>query len=444
MLALNAGRFRAMGGSSPASILPIRNSNEFVAGFGRTEILPSTKLPVFFGACTFDPQLDIDRWLDRISRWGFSGGTNFPSVIHIDDYRRSLLEKCGLGYAREIELLVKAAKRGLMTIAYTRTQSEARRMVEAGTQAICINFNLNRGVESASDPSISLSELAARTSAVARVAQSVDRNVICLLGGGPITKSRLAWSSIQRPSTRLAKSARGADMLVVYSTGLSRLMGLPTSRIGDSNARTLELAAEIRNVVSSVPVVGGIEAWDPLRLDLDALLDKFWAAGFSGVINYPTISTMGDTWRDRRGRVGLGFEREVELIALARKKNIFSLAYVASPQDAKAMASAGADCIVPHVGATRGGLVGHEDGQSIKEAIRRINEINAAALTVRSDVLSLCHGGAIAEPEDTIEVYRTTACVGFVGASSIERLPIERAVKTAAADFKAVPLPQAH
>lgn len=188
MLALNAGRFRAMGGSSPASILPIRNTNDFVAGFGRTEILPSTKLPVFFGACTFDPQLDIDRWLDRIGRWGFAGVTNFPSVIHLDDYRRSLLEKSGLGYAREIELLVKAAKHGLMTIAYTRTQSEARRMVEAGTQAICINFNLNRGVESASDPSISLSELAARTSAVARVAQSVDRNVICLLGGGPITK----------------------------------------------------------------------------------------------------------------------------------------------------------------------------------------------------------------------------------------------------------------
>ncbi|WP_456639399.1 phosphoenolpyruvate hydrolase family protein [Bradyrhizobium sp. USDA 10063] len=188
VLALNAGRFRAMGGSSPASILPIRNSNEFVAGFARTEILPSTRLPVFFGACTFDPQLDIDRWLDRIIRWGFSGVTNFPSVIHIDDYRRSLLEKCGLGYAREIELLVKAAKRGLMSIAYTRTQSEARRMVEAGVEAICINFNLNRSVENSSQPSISLSELAARTSAVARVAQSIDKSLICLLGGGPITK----------------------------------------------------------------------------------------------------------------------------------------------------------------------------------------------------------------------------------------------------------------
>lgn len=234
----------------------------------------------------------------------------------------------------------------------------------------------------------------------------------------------------------------GVDMLVVYSTGLSRLMGLPTSRIGDSNARTLELAAEIRNVVSSVPVIGGVEAWDPLRLDLDALLDKFWAAGFSGVINYPTISTMGEKWRDRRGRVGLGFDRELEMIATARKKNIFSLAYVASPEDAKAMAASGADCIVPHVGATRGGLVGHEEGQPIQEAIRRINDINAAARTVRSDVVLLCHGGAIAAPQDTLEVYRSTQCVGFVGASSIERIPIERAVKAAAEEFKAVPLPR--
>lgn len=232
----------------------------------------------------------------------------------------------------------------------------------------------------------------------------------------------------------------GADMLVVYSTGLSRLMGLPTSRIGDSNARTLELAAEIRNVVSSVPVIGGVEAWDPVRLDLDLLLDRFLAAGFSGVINYPTISTMGDKWRERRGRVGLGFEREVELIALARQRDIFSLAYVASPEDAEAMTKAGADCIVPHVGATRGGLVGHEAGQSLAEAVRRINEISAAASAVRADVLLLCHGGAVAEPEDTLEVYRSTKCVGFVGASSIERIPIERAVKTAAQAFKAVPL----
>ncbi|MDC9811077.1 phosphoenolpyruvate hydrolase family protein [Rhizobium binxianense] len=232
----------------------------------------------------------------------------------------------------------------------------------------------------------------------------------------------------------------GADMLVVYSTGLSRLMGLPTSRIGDSNARTIEMAAEIRNVVSDIPVIGGIEAWDPVRLDLDQLLDKFWAAGYSGVINYPTISTMGDKWRDRRGRVGLGFDREVEMISLARKTNIFSLAYVASVDDAVAMAEAGADCIVPHVGATRGGLAGHEEGQAIQEAISKINKINDAAKAARPDVILLAHGGAIAEPEDTAEVYRSTDCVGFVGASSIERIPIERAVQAVAKAFKAVPM----
>lgn len=234
----------------------------------------------------------------------------------------------------------------------------------------------------------------------------------------------------------------GADMLVVYSTGLSRLMGLPTSRIGDSNARTIEMAEEIRNVVSDVPVIGGIEAWDPVRLDLDRLLDKFWAAGYSGVINYPTISTMGDKWRDRRGRVGLGFEREIEMIRLARQKNIFTMAYVASAEDAAAMTDAGADCIVPHVGATRGGLVGHDEGQAIQEAIVKINKINDAARAVRSDVILLAHGGAVAEPEDTAEVYRHTGCVGFVGASSIERIPIERAVMAVAKAFKSVPVPR--
>ena len=232
----------------------------------------------------------------------------------------------------------------------------------------------------------------------------------------------------------------GADLLVVYSTGLSRLMGLPTSRIGDSNERTLSLAAEIRNVVSDVPVIGGVEAWDPTRLDLDQLLERFWQAGYSGVINYPTISTMGSTWRDRRGRVGLGFEREVEMIATAHRRGMFTMAYVATPSDARSMAEAGADCIVPHVGATRGGLSGHDGGQQIADAVVSINEITHAALTVRGDILLLAHGGAISEPEDTDQVYRQTKCVGFVGASSIERIPIERAVRGAAEAFKAISL----
>src|SRR3954451_22646787 len=220
----------------------------------------------------------------------------------------------------------------------------------------------------------------------------------------------------------------GADLIVVYSTGRSRLMGLPTSRIGDSNANTLEMADEITNVVTDVPIIGGVEAWDPTRLDLDRLLDRFQAAGFSGVINYPTISTMGETWRNRRERVGLGFSREVELIRLARERDLFSMSYVATPDDARQMAEAGGDCVVPHVGATGGGRVGHETGRSKADELTELQDMIAGAEAVRKDVVFLAHGGKLAHPQNLEEVYAQTRCVGFVGASSIERIPIERAV----------------
>jgi predicted TIM-barrel enzyme len=231
----------------------------------------------------------------------------------------------------------------------------------------------------------------------------------------------------------------GADLIVVYSTGRSRLMGLPTSRIGDSNASTLEMAEEIGNVVTTVPIIGGVEAWDPVRLDLDRLLDRFQAAGFSGVINYPTISTMGETWRDRRERVGLGFSREVELIRLARRRDLFTMAYVASAEDAEQMARAGVDCLVPHVGATAGGLVGHETTESKESQIDALEKVISAAAGVRDDLIYLAHGGKLAEPRDLDAVYAQTRCVGFVGASSIERIPIERAVTDVVTQFKAAP-----
>ena len=231
----------------------------------------------------------------------------------------------------------------------------------------------------------------------------------------------------------------GADLLIVYSTGKSRLMGLPTSRIGDSNAVTIDMAAEIRNVVTDTPLVGGIEAWDPTRMDLDKLLDDFQAAGFSGVINYPTISTMGERWRERRNKVGLGWGREVELIERAAARDIFSMAYVATVQDAIDVAEKGVDCLVPHVGATSGGLVGHETETKVDEEIRKISEIVDAVTAAGHAPIFLCHGGKIESPEDTRRVYKDTQCVGFVGASSIERIPIERAVMTTAEDFKSVP-----
>ena len=242
----------------------------------------------------------------------------------------------------------------------------------------------------------------------------------------------------------IAKCAElgGADLLIVYSTGKSRLMGLPTSRIGDSNAATLEMASEIRNVVSDTPLIGGIEAWDPTRMDIEHLLDDFQEAGFSGIINYPTISTMGERWRKRRGKVGLGWEREVELIERAAARDIFSMAYVASVQDAIDVSNKGVDCIVPHVGATSGGLVGHETKTKIDEEIFNISEMINSVKVKKDAPIFLCHGGKISSPADTEKVYEKTKCVGFVGASSIERIPVELAVKKIAEEFKAIPFPK--
>lgn len=241
----------------------------------------------------------------------------------------------------------------------------------------------------------------------------------------------------------IAKSAAegGADLLVVYSTGISRLKGLPTSRIGDSNLNTIAMVEEILNVVEDVPVIGGVEAWDPTHMRLQRLLTKFEDAGFSGVINYPTISTMGETWRNRRERVGLGFSREVELIGLAHDRDIFTMAYVATEDDATRMARAGVDVLVPHVGATAGGRVGHETGRTLDDDIADLNAMIGAAQRERDDIIYLAHGGKLSEPADLPLVYERTACVGFVGASSVERIPIERAVHDVVAAFKSHTLP---
>ncbi len=231
VLALNAGRFRAMGGSSRASILPIRDSNAFVAGFGRSEILRSTKLPVFFGACTFDPRLNLDQFLDHLQRWGFSGVTNFPSVIHLDERRRTILENHGLGYARETELLLGAAARGLMTIAYTRTQGEARQMVEAGVEAVCMNFNLNPADTHASSSTIGLAELAARTGDIARAVHAINRNVICLLGGGPITRPEELMDVCRETGTQGFIGGSSLDRVPLEMSVLEMTSGFKTVHV---------------------------------------------------------------------------------------------------------------------------------------------------------------------------------------------------------------------
>jgi predicted TIM-barrel enzyme/catechol 2,3-dioxygenase-like lactoylglutathione lyase family enzyme len=231
----------------------------------------------------------------------------------------------------------------------------------------------------------------------------------------------------------------GADLILVYSTGRSRLMGLPTWRLGNSNPETIAMSREILNVVGSTPIIGGLEACDPTRLDLESLLDDFVAAGFSGVINFPTLSNVPDM-RRRGDAVGIGFSREVEMIRQARGRGIFTMAYVASPDDSRAMADAGADCIVSHSGPTAGGLSGYPHRGSLDEVLAAVEEILQAARETNPDVICLVHGGPLASPAQVSVALRRTSAVGFVGASSIERIPIERAVVATTQAFKRLSL----
>jgi predicted TIM-barrel enzyme len=263
----------------------------------------------------------------------------------------------------------------------------------------------------------------------------LDRLRATVVAGKPIVGAGASMGIVAK-----CADIAGADLLIVYSTGKSRFLGLPTTPLGDSNADTLAMYEEIANVVDRAPIIAGIEAIDPRFMRLARLLDRFQAAGFDGLINFPTIANLPDR-RRIRGDVGLGFEREVDLVRLARERDVFSMVYAYSPDDARAFVDAGADVVVAHVGWTAGGLVGAtESALTIGGAAERVTTILRAALDARADVIPLAHGGPFSEPDDTRELYRRTPAVGFVGASSIERIPIERAITDAVTRFKAIPL----
>lgn len=238
----------------------------------------------------------------------------------------------------------------------------------------------------------------------------------------------------------IARSAEEADtdLIVVYSTGRSRLMGLPTWRMGDANAETLRMMSEILNVIDRTPVIAGVEANDPTRRDLGKLLDEFEAAECSGVINFPTLTNMPDQ-RRRAEMVGYGFFREVRLLELARQRGLFTMAYVASVDDAAAMARVGVDCVVTHSGPTTGGSVGYADHRSISELAAEAEQMIEAARAEHPDIVALLHGGRLATPEDVLKAFAHTSAVGFVGASSIERIPVETAVREAVTRFRQIP-----
>ncbi len=239
----------------------------------------------------------------------------------------------------------------------------------------------------------------------------------------------------------IAKCAElaGADIIMTACTSKSRLMGLPTTQMGNTNQDMMELCSEISLVVKNTPIIASLDASDP-TWDLASLMEKASAVGYSGILNYPTLSPLLNHERRLvRESVGLGFGREVEMMRTAKEKGLFTIAYCFNPVDAQVMAQAHVDSIVAHVGSTGGGLVGFK-ASSLKEAATYAQDIISVIKSIDANIICLAHGGPFASPEDTKYLYEHTDAVGFVGASSIERIPIEKAIKEVVNQFKSVPL----
>jgi predicted TIM-barrel enzyme len=234
--------------------------------------------------------------------------------------------------------------------------------------------------------------------------------------------------------------AGGADVIIVYNSGRYRMAGrgslaglLP---YGDANAIVLEMAGEVLPVVPDTPVLAGVCATDPFRL-MRVFLRELQSQGFDGVQNFPTVGMFEGAFRRNLEETGMGFGLEVEMIRLAHDIEMLTCPYVFNVEEAEQMARAGADVLVPHVGLTTKGNIGAGTALTLDEAAARVQAMRDAAVRVNPEVLVLCHGGPIAEPEDVQYILeRTEGIVGFFGASSIERLPVEIAIAEQARRFK--------
>jgi predicted TIM-barrel enzyme len=236
--------------------------------------------------------------------------------------------------------------------------------------------------------------------------------------------------------------AGGVDLIIIYNSGRYRMAGRGSLAglmpYGDANAIVVEMAAEVLPIVHDTPVLAGVCGTDPFRL-MEVFLTELQAIGFSGVQNFPTVGLVDGTFRQNLEETGMGYALEVEAIRQAHDLDLLTTPYVFSPEDARAMTEAGADVLVAHMGLTTGGAIGAETGRTLDECVPAIQAIRDAAVEVRSDVIVLCHGGPIAEPDDAAYVLeRTDGVAGFFGASSMERLPTEIAMTETARRFKAL------
>lgn len=238
------------------------------------------------------------------------------------------------------------------------------------------------------------------------------------------------------------EEAGGVDLIVIYNSGRFRMAGRGSLAgcmpYGDANAIVMEMANEVLPVVKNTPVLAGVCGTDPFRL-MDVFLKEIMEIGFSGVQNFPTVGLCDGLFRKNLEETGMGYDLEVEMIRKAHEMDLFTTPYVFTVDEAKAMAEAGADVIVAHLGLTTKGAIGATTAVSLEDAPRRVQELCDAAKSVNSDVICLCHGGPISMPEDAEYVLQNTKGVhGFYGASSVERLPTETAIKEQMEKFKAI------
>jgi predicted TIM-barrel enzyme len=235
------------------------------------------------------------------------------------------------------------------------------------------------------------------------------------------------------------EEAGGIDLIVIYNSGRFRMAGRGSLSgmmpYGDANAIVMDMAREVIPVVSNTPVVAGVCATDPFR-KMELFLRDVDAAGFSGVQNFPTVGLIDGSFRANLEETNMGFGLEVDMIRTAAEMNLLTTPYAFNADEATAMTDAGADILIPHMGLTTKGSIGAQTALTLEKAAERVQEMCDAAKRVNPEVIVLCHGGPIAEPEDAQFILdHTDEVVGFYGASSIERLPVEPAITNRVREF---------
>ena len=238
------------------------------------------------------------------------------------------------------------------------------------------------------------------------------------------------------------EEAGGIDLIVIYNSGRYRMAGRGSlaglMAYGNANEIVVEMASEVLPVVKNTPVLAGVNGTDPFMIP-DHFLRRLRDLGFSGIQNFPTVGLIDGTFRANLEETGMSYAQEVEIIRQARDLDMLTTPYVFSEADARAMAEAGADIVVCHLGLTTGGAIGAETALSLDDCVPLINDWAGAALAVNPEVIVLCHGGPISMPDDANYILsRCPDCHGFYGASSMERLPTEQALIRQTRDFKGI------